>query len=108
MPDASDSIIAIVGNVSTHPDAPAAAEALGRELAKAGFRILVYSSGEGFLEGPIVRGYVGSKVAARRSVEVRYPLHEINRRSPNSKPALRYSTGGPTAVRIGPCRSINR
>lgn len=72
---AAEPIIAIVGNVKTDPQAPAAAEALGRELAKAGFRILVYSSGPDFLEGCVVRGYVASGVAARRSVQVRYPLH---------------------------------
>jgi len=71
----ADPIIAIVGNVKTHADAPAAAEALGRELAKAGLRILVCSSGEEFLEGRAVRGYVASRVAGRRSVQVRYPLH---------------------------------
>ena len=71
----ADPIVAIVGNVKTHPQAPAAAEALGRELAKLGIRILVYSSGPDFLEGRIVSGYIASKVAARRSVQVRYPLH---------------------------------
>ncbi len=69
-----DPIVAIVGNVTTSPDAPAAAEALGLELAKAGLRILVYSSGPDFLEGHIVKGYVGSRLAKRRSVQVRYPL----------------------------------
>jgi hypothetical protein len=72
---ATDPIVAIVGNLKTHPLAPAAAEALGREFAKGGIRILVYSSGPDFLEGRIVSGYVGSKVAARRSIQVRYPLH---------------------------------
>jgi hypothetical protein len=70
----ADPIIAIIGNLKTDLNAPAVAEVLGRELAKAGFRILVYSSGEDFLEGRIVRGYVGSRVAARRSIQVRYPL----------------------------------
>jgi len=68
-------IIAIVGNVKADANAPAAAESLGRELAKASFRILVYSSGPDYLEGCIVRGYVGSRLAVRRSVQVRYPLH---------------------------------
>jgi hypothetical protein len=75
MAQPADPIIAIVGNIRTDPAAPAAAEALGRELAKAGFRILVYSSGTDFLEGRIVRGYVASRLAMRRSVQVRYPLH---------------------------------
>jgi len=43
-------------------------------LAKAGMRILVYSSGEDFLEGPIVRGYIESQVAATGSIQVRYPF----------------------------------
>lgn len=42
-------IIAIVGNVKAE-GASDAGETLGRELAKAGFRILVYSSGGNFLE----------------------------------------------------------
>jgi hypothetical protein len=70
-----DPIIAIVGSVKTSADAPSAAEALGRELAKAGLRILVYSSGVDFLEGRIVKGYVASRLAARGSIQVRYPLH---------------------------------
>lgn len=73
MPESTDPIIAIVGNVKTD-GAPAAAEAIGRELAKAGFRILVYSSGADYLEGCVVRGYVASGLAARCSVQVRYPL----------------------------------
>lgn len=71
----ADPIIAIIGNLKTDPNAPAVAEVLGRELAKGGFRILVYSSGEDFLEGRIVKGYVGSRVAQNRSIQVRYPLH---------------------------------
>lgn len=69
-----DPIIAIVGNVTTASNAPEAAETLGRSLAKAGFRILVYSSGQGFLEGPVVKGYVESQAARPRSIQVRYPL----------------------------------
>ncbi len=74
MSDETSPLIAIAGNVKTDPGAPAAAEALGRELAKGGFRILVYSSGADFLEGILVRGYIASRVANRRSVQVRYPL----------------------------------
>jgi hypothetical protein len=73
MPGSDGPIIAIVGNVKSE-GAPEAAEALGRELARGGFRILVYSSGVDFLEGRIVRGYVASGVAARCSIQVRYPL----------------------------------
>src|ERR1700674_1899402 len=72
---AGEPIIAIVGNVNTDPAAPAAAESLGRELAKAGLRILVYSSGVDFLEGRIVRGYIASRMAKQSSIRVRYPLH---------------------------------
>jgi len=70
-----DPIIAIVGNVREDPAAAGAAETLGRELAKAGVRILVYSSGADFLEGRIVRGYVSTRLATRQSIQVRYPLH---------------------------------
>ncbi len=71
-----DPIIAIVGNVTTSPeDAPVIAEDVGRALAKAGFRILVFSSGPDFLEVPVVRGYVDSQMAKPRSIQVRYPLH---------------------------------
>jgi hypothetical protein len=71
----STPIIAIVGNVKFSESAPTAAEALGRELAKAGFRILVYSSNAEYLEGRIVSGYVASRRANPRSIQVRYPLH---------------------------------
>lgn len=74
MPENVNPLIAIVGNVQTSPDAPAAAETLGRELAKAGMRILVYSSGADFLEGLVVRGYIASRAAASRSIQVCYPL----------------------------------
>jgi hypothetical protein len=74
MAESKAPIVGIVGNVKLDPAAPAAAEALGRELAKAGFRILVYSSGADFLEGCVVRGYVASRLAARCSVQVRYPF----------------------------------
>jgi len=75
MDKAADPIIAIVGNVKGDAEAPGAAETLGQELAKGGFRILVYSSGADFLEGRIVRGYVSTRVASRQSIQVRYPLH---------------------------------
>ncbi|MGE0471499.1 MAG: hypothetical protein AB7L09_16865 [Nitrospira sp.] len=68
-------IIAIIGNVTTSIAAPEAAEVLGRELARAGFHILVYTSGANFLESHIVKGYVASRLANRRSVQVRYPLN---------------------------------
>ena len=70
----SSPIIAVVGNVTTAPEAEQAAEDLGRELARAGFRILVYSSKPGFVERPVVRGFLASQVATPLSIEVRYPL----------------------------------
>lgn len=70
-----DPLIAIIGNLKEDPAAPEAAEALGRELAKAGMHVVVYSSGADFLEGRIVRGYVSTRVATRQSIQVRYPLH---------------------------------
>jgi hypothetical protein len=48
---------------------------LGRELAKAGFRILVYFSAPTMLEAPVVKGYVASENARPGSIQVRYPLH---------------------------------
>ena len=72
---ADNPIIAIVGNVKTHSDAPEAAEALVSALAKASLRILVYSSNADFLECRVVKGYVASHTAAKCSVQVRYPLH---------------------------------
>src|SRR5215470_11988655 len=77
MAAAGSPIIAIVGNTKAASavfDAAAAAEALGAALAKAGFRILVYSSGPGFLESPIVKGYAASAEAREKSIQVRYPL----------------------------------
>jgi hypothetical protein len=73
----TDPIIAIVGNTTAAPagfDVVAAAESLGGALAKAGFRILVYSSGPGYLEGPVVKGYVASQAARDKSIQICYPL----------------------------------
>lgn len=70
-------IVAIAGNVTTSDRSAAVAEVLGQELAKAGFRILVYSSEPEFLECHLVRGYVASRVAVRGSIQVRYPLHSV-------------------------------
>jgi hypothetical protein len=77
MAPAASPIIAIVGNTTSAPagfDAATAAEGLGAALAKAGFRILVYSSGPTFLESPIVKGYAASSVARDGSIQIRYPL----------------------------------
>jgi hypothetical protein len=76
--DAPDTpIIAIVGNAKTSDTAASAAEVLGRELAKSGFRILVFSSEPDFLECHVVRGYVASRAGVRCSIQVRYPLHGV-------------------------------
>jgi len=77
MGTADTPIISIVGNAKTSDKAASAAETLGRELAKAGFRILVYSSEPDFLECHVVRGYVASRTAVRCSIQVRYPLHSV-------------------------------
>ncbi|MGR8997599.1 MAG: hypothetical protein ACU88J_00940 [Gammaproteobacteria bacterium] len=71
---ASEPIIAIIGNVKAGEKAATAAEDLGRELAKAGLRILVYASGSDFLENAIVRGYIDSQVARIGYIQVRYPF----------------------------------
>jgi hypothetical protein len=76
MPTTTSPIIAITGNITTDTAAPKAAEALGRELAKAGFRILVYSSDTNYAECHVVHGYIESRQAARRSVQVRYSFHQ--------------------------------
>jgi hypothetical protein len=77
-------LIAIVGSVDktreqelklTNPDtAKQAAEELGRELAKANCRLLVYSSKPEFVEFFAVRGYLQSGAAKPNSIQVRYPL----------------------------------
>lgn len=55
-------------------DAGKAAIDIGRELAKAQMRIMVYSSDPAFVEPSVVRGYIQSGVSAPNSVEVRYPF----------------------------------
>lgn len=83
---AKNPLIAIVGSV--HPARTAelslqnveaaaqAAEDLGRELAKAGCRIVVYSSHPEYLEHDVVRGYLDSGEGKPRSIQVRYPLSD--------------------------------
>ena len=51
-----------------------AMEELGAELAKAGYRILVYSPSPDYIKGDIVRGYLNSKAARDKSIVIRYPL----------------------------------
>jgi hypothetical protein len=77
-------LIAIVGSTNLErPDyvppltngeqAKVAAVELGRELAKAKHRILVYASDPGYIEADVVRGYVESGVANTESILLRYP-----------------------------------
>lgn len=76
-------LIAIVGSVDPQrsydpalkdtEQMTVAAEQLGRELAAAGCRIMVYSADPRFVEAHVVRGYVASGKARDGSVEVRFP-----------------------------------
>jgi hypothetical protein len=50
-----------------------AAQQLGSELAKAGYRILVYSSADKYIEKDVVAGYVASGKAKPESIQIRYP-----------------------------------
>jgi len=79
-------LIAIIGSIDSRrtnykppltniQNAAKAAEEIGRELAQAECRIIVYSSDEGFIESDIVRGFVdvaGRKKLTKR-IQVRYP-----------------------------------
>jgi hypothetical protein len=88
MAPSASPIIAIVGNTLTAPPsfaAEPAAESLGAAFAKGGFRLLVYSSGAGFLESPIVKGYAASGAATDRSIQVRYPLDAAAPEFPEQK-----------------------
>lgn len=77
-------LIAIVGSVNAArkdyepllrnvQKAKQAAEDLGRELAIAGYRILVYSSSPNYIECDVVRGYVASRKAEVESIEIHFP-----------------------------------
>jgi len=52
-----------------------AAEEIGRELAKAGCRILVYNSSPLFIEFDVVRGFLAAKTGGAGAIQVRYPLN---------------------------------
>lgn len=69
-----DPVIAIAGNIRTSEHSEGAAEELGKALAGAGFRIMVYASNPEYLESAVVRGFASSPAAKERSIEVRYPL----------------------------------
>jgi hypothetical protein len=72
--------IAVVGGASSRPDydppvhdaatARAAAASVGRELADAGFDLVVYSSRPEFIEREVVRGYITSDRARPGSIRV--------------------------------------
>ncbi len=77
-------VVAIIGSVSEAREetlgllqpqlAHKVAEEIGRELAKAGFRLLVYSADPQFLEADVVHGFISARVAAPGSIQVRYSL----------------------------------
>jgi hypothetical protein len=76
-------LIAVVGdaNKSLNPVvAKTAAEDLGRELARRGSRILLFSSDPTYIEDDIVRGYLGSGAKTpANAIQVRYPpsMHRL-------------------------------
>lgn len=63
----------IIGNQEREKIARAACYALGQELAKAGWRIAVYSSERAFIEPDIVNGYVTAGTAGKHSIVCYYP-----------------------------------
>jgi hypothetical protein len=71
--------ISVTGGFGGIPDeatrqrAAQAARELGRELAKAGFGIIVYSADRKFIEPYVVEGYIGSGAAMLNSIRVEYP-----------------------------------
>ena len=96
-------LIAIVGSVDASraselelhnsDKAPAACEALGRELAGQGLDIVVYSTDATFIEGYVVRGYAASKDVPSGSIQVRAPQRYGDRQFPEaeSRPELFYN-----------------
>jgi hypothetical protein len=77
--EADGPIIAIIGSaragiVGTYEQqARTACTALGQELAKAGFRLAVYSSDPSFIEADIVSGFVAAGASGSRSVLCYHP-----------------------------------
>jgi hypothetical protein len=59
-----------------------AAEAIGRELASAGCRILIFSTEPEFIESDVLRGYLASRKGTRASIQLRYPLSVPQPRRP--------------------------
>src|SRR6187549_2045962 len=72
-------IIAIVGSArkelmnDKENNARKAAQEIGNELAKAGWKIAVYGSNEDFIEYDVVIGYVSSGVNNPKSIACYYP-----------------------------------
>jgi hypothetical protein len=92
-------LVAIVGNLSQTTDAVAAkraAEELGSELARQGWRLLVYSPG--YVEADFVRGYTRSRAGKSSAcVEIRYPpkATEIFEEEKTCAPLFRRIPQGP-------------
>lgn len=57
-----------------------ACEELGDQLARAGYRIIVYSAAPTYIETHVVRGYVASGKACERSIEIHAPYARVNPR----------------------------
>jgi hypothetical protein len=78
-PHQAQRYISITGGFGGIPDeatrqrAAQAARELGRELAKAGFSIIVYSADPKFIEPYVVEGYIASGAAKHNSIRVEYP-----------------------------------
>jgi hypothetical protein len=72
-------ILAIVGSARAEivgdqePTARAACQALGQELARAGWRLAVYSSEATFIEAAVVSGFVAAGAAGEGSILCYYP-----------------------------------
>jgi hypothetical protein len=79
-------LIAVVGSaelgrtyeppLKNHAKVTEAAEGLGRELARAGCRLIVYSGETQFIEPAFVRGFLATKQAKPQSIQVRYPADD--------------------------------
>src|SRR5438093_1183622 len=76
MPSSDRPIVAIVGSITTSKDSEAAAAEIGRALAKARFRIVVFGNDPTYLESAVVRGYAGAQAGEAGSIQVTYPLQQ--------------------------------
>jgi hypothetical protein len=74
-------VVAVLGRLSvrTPHDAPvtgeasSALESIGAELARAGWRLMVYDSADEFVARAVTRGYIGSGAAKPKSIRIRRP-----------------------------------